>query len=232
MAFSPHAPDAPGTPGPADGAPDAQQPPAPAELAGPGGFSGLGTRLRHLLDLLESEVASLYPALGLDGYRPRFSPFLRALDALGPSPVRDLARAVSVTHSAASQTVSRLVAHGLVEQRVGADARQRVVHLTDRARELLPVLAAEWAVVEAAAEEFEAELPYRLTDLIAAAEEALARRPLRARVVDAVDSVPEALRPHLKALRPGPPAPVTEGKDETGAAPSPMGTMTFDDPNR
>ena len=165
----------------------------------PGGFAGLGTRLRHQLELLDAEVASLYPALGLDGYRPRFTPFLRALDAPGPSSVGELAQAVPVTHSAAGRTVRRLVARGLLEQRVGADARQRAVHLTGRARSLLPVLAAEWAVAEAAAAQFEAELPYRLSALIDAAEQALARRPPRERVLAALDSVPEELRPHWRA---------------------------------
>jgi DNA-binding MarR family transcriptional regulator len=151
-----------------------------------------------LLDLLESEVATLYPALGLDGYRPRFTPVVRALAAHGPSPIRDLARAIGVTHSAASQTVSQMSGQGLVALEVGADARQRIVRLTEKGRGLVPVLEAEWAAVEAAKAELEAELPYSLERLVTETQRALERRPFRQRVADAVDGLPPPLRERLR----------------------------------
>ncbi|WP_326599850.1 MarR family winged helix-turn-helix transcriptional regulator [Streptomyces sp. NBC_01803] len=160
-------------------------------------LSGLGTRLRHLLDELEADVATLYPAVGLDDYRPRFTPVVRALVALGPSPIRDLARAISVTHSAASQTVGQMSRRGLVTLEVGADARQRVVHLTPRARALVPVLEAEWAAVEGAREELEAELPFALSELLTAVEAALRRRPFRDRVAESARRLPGPLRARL-----------------------------------
>jgi DNA-binding MarR family transcriptional regulator len=152
----------------------------------PPDFSGLGTRLRHLLELLEADVATLYPDLGLDDFRPRFTPVVRALDALGPSPIRELARALSVTHSAASQTVAQMDRRGLVRLEVGGeDARQRVVHLTERGRALVPVLAAEWEIVSAAAAELDAELPFSLGELVDEALRTLERRPFRDRIAKA-----------------------------------------------
>ena len=59
----------------------------------------------------------------------------------GPSSIRDLARAISVTHSAASQTVAQMSRSGLVTLATGADARQRIVHLTARAES--PLVAAD-----------------------------------------------------------------------------------------
>jgi DNA-binding MarR family transcriptional regulator len=62
------------------------------------------------------------------------------------------ARAISVTHSAASQTVAQMSKSGLVTLEPGADARQRIVHLTARAESLLPTtIEAKWAATEAAA---------------------------------------------------------------------------------
>jgi DNA-binding MarR family transcriptional regulator len=151
-----------------------------------------------LLDLLESEVATLYPTLGLEGYRPRFTPVVRALTALGPSPIRDLARAVGVTHSAASQTVSQMAGRGLVALEVGADARQRIVRLTAAGHALVPVLEAEWAAVQAAKADLEAELPYPLERLVAEAQAALERRPFRQRIADAVDGLPGPMRERLR----------------------------------
>jgi DNA-binding MarR family transcriptional regulator len=146
----------------------------------------LGTRLRHLLDLMEADVAAVYADLGLEGFRPRFTPIVRILAAAGPSSIRDLARAVGVTHSAASQTVAQLVRAGLVTLTPGADARQRIVRLTPRAEPLLPALDAEWAATSAAAAQFEAELPYPLSRLVDEALAALRRRPMRERIAAAL----------------------------------------------
>ncbi len=146
---------------------------------------GLGTRLRHVLELLDGDVAQVYADLGLTDYRPRFSPAVRALVALGPSSIRDLARAIGVTHSAASQTVAQMTKCGLVTVEPGADARQRIVHLTDRSRSLLPVIDAEWEATGAAVEEMDAELPVPLGEMLASILRAVERRPLRERIGDA-----------------------------------------------
>lgn len=158
----------------------------------------LGTRLRHLLDVLDDDVARAYTDLGLDGFRPRYTPIARTLAATGPCSIRELALAVSVTHSAASQTVAQMRKDGLVELRPGTDARQRIVHLTPRAESLLPVLDVEWAATRAAAEELEAELPFPLSELLHATEQAIARRPFRQRIADAAATAPEPMRTQLR----------------------------------
>jgi DNA-binding MarR family transcriptional regulator len=143
---------------------------------------GLGTRLRNMLELLDGDVAKVYTDLGLDGFRPRFTPVVGALVRLGPLPIRDLARALAVTHSAASQTIAQMGKDGLVTLEPGADARQRIVHLTPKAEALLPALEAEWNATEAAAREFDAELPFSLTELVDVATRALEERPFRQRI--------------------------------------------------
>ena len=146
---------------------------------------GLGTRLRHVLDLLDGDVALVYADLGLADYRPRFSPVVRAIVALGPSSIRDIARAIGVTHSAASQTVAQMSRCGLVALEPGEDARRRIVRLTDRARSLLPVISAEWSATDAAAADLDAELPVPLGQMLNAILRAVERRPMRDRIADA-----------------------------------------------
>src|SRR5258708_35941579 len=119
----------------ADGVPD--------RPAGPDSLAGLGTLLRHVLDQMDGDIATVLADIGTPGFRPRFSPIVRALVTLGPVPIRDLARAIGVTHSAASQTVAQVRRRGLVTVRPGADARQRVVQLTAKARGLMPKIEAE-----------------------------------------------------------------------------------------
>jgi DNA-binding MarR family transcriptional regulator len=159
---------------------------------------GLGTRLRHALELLDGDVAQVYADLGLADYRPRFSPVVRALTTLGPSSIRDLARAIGVTHSAASQTVTQMNRSGLVSLEPGADARQRTVHLTDRTRSLLPVINAEWTATGAAAAELDTELPAPLSEILTAILSAVRRRPMRERIADAARALGDpALAPLL-----------------------------------
>lgn len=147
----------------------------------------LGTSLRHLLEVLDGDVAAVYPQLGLaEGFRPRFTPVVRVLAADGPASIRDLAAALGVTHSAASQTVAQMARQGLVATAPGADARRRIVRLTPKARALLPALEREWAATTAAAAAFEAELPYPLGRLVDEALAALARTPLRTRITAAL----------------------------------------------
>ena len=54
-----------------------------------------------------------------------------------------------------------------------------------RARELLPLIEAEWAATDAAAAELEAELPAALTEVLTSAERAVVSRPMRMRIADA-----------------------------------------------
>ncbi|MHB1595435.1 MAG: MarR family winged helix-turn-helix transcriptional regulator [Streptosporangiaceae bacterium] len=154
------------------------------ESSGPAASTGLGTLLRHVLDAMDADVAGVLADLGLAGYRPRFSPVVRVLVTLGPLPIRDLARAIGVTHSAASQTVAEMTRRGLATLEPGRDARQRVVHLSDAARRMLPAIEAEWEATAAAAAELDAELPFPLSDLAPLIAAALERRSFRQRIIE------------------------------------------------
>ncbi|MEZ0493259.1 MarR family winged helix-turn-helix transcriptional regulator [Kineococcus sp. TBRC 1896] len=144
--------------------------------------TGLGTQLRRLLDRLEHDVADLGADLGLEGWRPRYSPVVRAVLAHGPLTIREVARATGVTHSAASQTVAQMRRDGWLRTARGVDGRERVVDLTGRARELVPLLEREWRTTEVAVADLDAELPMPLGELLTSAERALDRRSLRERM--------------------------------------------------
>ncbi len=144
---------------------------------------GLGTLLRQVLDLMDADIAGVLADLGLPDYKPKFSVYLRAVASLGPLPIRDLARATGVTHSAASQVVAELARKGLVDLRPGTDGRQRIVHLTGQARAILPTVEAEWDATACAADELDAELPFPLRELVPAVAAALERRGFRDRIL-------------------------------------------------
>lgn len=138
--------------------------------------------LRLLLDAMDADIARLYGELGVHGVRPRVVMPLIRLGRRGPMTIRQLADALDVTHSAASQTVSALRAEGLVRVVPGADARTRMVDLTERARSLIPFLEAEWRATERAVAELDDEVPYPLSRVVRDLEIALARRSFRDRI--------------------------------------------------
>ncbi|MET9813439.1 MarR family transcriptional regulator [Streptomyces sp. NPDC006129] len=146
----------------------------------------VGTLLRHVLELLDADVAKVYEEQGLAEYRPRFSPVVRALVAEGPLSVRDVAASVGVTHSAASQTAAQMARAGLVTHTPDPlDARRRLIALTPKARALLPRIEAEWEATRTAMAELDAELTMPLAALLREVTEAVGRRPFRERVAAA-----------------------------------------------
>ncbi|WP_410658695.1 MarR family winged helix-turn-helix transcriptional regulator [Amycolatopsis sp. lyj-112] len=158
----------------------------------------MGTLLRHVLELTESDVSAFFADIGLGDYRPRFTPVVRAIVARGPLSIRELAAEVGVTHSAASQTIAQMARQDLVTLRPGRDARQRIVSLTDKTQRLMPTLEAEWAATIAATERLEAELPYPLREVLVAAVEALERKSLRERIGETEEGA-EALSARRRA---------------------------------
>jgi DNA-binding MarR family transcriptional regulator len=149
----------------------------------------LAPRLRALLEAMDDDVARALSDLGVRDYRTRYSVVIRLVAAAGPTPIRDIAERLGVTHSAASQTVAEMHKRGLLETRAGADARERLVRLTTKARKLLPAINAEWEATEAAATALEAELPYSLSALIDELAAALEHRRFRDRIADAAKTV-------------------------------------------
>jgi DNA-binding MarR family transcriptional regulator len=147
-----------------------------------GSYRGLGTLLRHLIELLDGDVEHAYQQLGL-AYRPRFTPVVRALMASEPRSIREIADHAGLTHSAVSQTVAEMKRAGLVSlAKASADGRSRAVRLAPRCRAMLPRLRRQWAATNAAADGLDAELSNSLRSAVTEAIEALETSPFRNRI--------------------------------------------------
>jgi len=143
--------------------------------------SGLGTLMRHLLELLDGDVEKIYRAASLD-YRPRFTPVMRALRDHGPLSIKEIAAYARVTHSAASQTVTAMKRKRLVSVATGRDARARTITMSRRAKRLLPRLEMMWIETNAAAKALNEELPMPLDPILRCAIDALERRSFAERI--------------------------------------------------
>jgi DNA-binding MarR family transcriptional regulator len=143
---------------------------------------GLGTQLRHLIDLLDGAVSAAYEEAGID-YRPRYTPVMRALEGGAPHTVIQIAEAAGITQPAATQTVALMIKEGLLEAAPGVhDARQKVVRLSTHGQQLLPQLRLCWQATRAAADSLDGDMLYPLSDALAAAIAALQTKPFGARI--------------------------------------------------
>ncbi|SDM26247.1 MarR family winged helix-turn-helix transcriptional regulator [Allokutzneria albata] len=140
--------------------------------------------LRLLLAAMDEEIGRLYTERGIEGVRPRYVMPMIRLGHSGPMTIRELAEDLDVTHSAMSQTVAALRREGLVTSVPGADARTKSVELTERAKELVPFLEAEWRATERAVAELEEEIPYALSQVVRDLEAALAKKSFHDRIAE------------------------------------------------
>jgi len=134
---------------------------------------GLGTQLRHLIDLLDGAVGAAYEDAGL-AYRPRYTPVMRALESGEPRTIGQIAEAAGITQPAATQTVALMLREGLLDASPGVrDARQKLVRLSAHGEHLLPQLRQCWQATRAAADSLDRDLPYPLSTALADAIAAL-----------------------------------------------------------
>lgn len=134
---------------------------------------GLGTQLRHLIELLDGAVEQSYVEAGL-AYRPRYTPVMRALLAHEPLSIGEIAAHAGITQPAATQTVALMVKEGLLVASVGKlDGRQKMIGLSEAGRAMLPRLEQCWKATAAAAASLDTQLPYPLSQVLAAAIAAL-----------------------------------------------------------
>jgi DNA-binding MarR family transcriptional regulator len=146
---------------------------------------GLGTQLRHLIELLDGAVQQSYADAGLD-YRPRYTPVMRALAGGQPHSVSQIAEIAGISQPAATQTVALMLKEGwLAAQPSPTDARQKLLRLSAQGERLLPQLQACWRATSAAADSLDADLPYPLSETLAQAIAALEQRPFSQRIRDA-----------------------------------------------
>jgi len=143
---------------------------------------GLGTQLRHLIDLLDGAVEAAYGEAGLD-YRPRYTPVMRVLAEHGSLTVGRIAELAGITQPAVTQTLALMKRDGLLSIVASdADARQRLVSLSSPGESLLGRLQDCWQVTRKAADGLDAELPYPLSRCLQEAIEALQQRPFGERI--------------------------------------------------
>jgi DNA-binding MarR family transcriptional regulator len=142
----------------------------------------LGTELRRLIELLDGDVERIYKSRG-HKFRPRYTPVVRALEALGSASIKSIAQHSGLSHSAVSQTVAQMVKEGLLCTSEGKDGRERIVAMAPLLAKMIPSLHMQWEATRLAAKLLDAELSASLLDIVGEAIGALQQRSFAERIL-------------------------------------------------
>ncbi len=146
---------------------------------------GLGTQLRHIIELLDGAVAKSYERAGLD-YRPRYTPVMRALMELETCTINELASYAGITQPAATQTIKLMIKANLIVTKVNQDdGRQKLIELSDYGRSILPVLESCWKATKSAGKSLSDDLGFSLPDMLAEVIEVLEKKSFQQRIEEA-----------------------------------------------
>lgn len=144
--------------------------------------AAIGARLRRLSERIDGDAARTYAAQGV-AFEQRWFGVLNQLALNGPMSVGDLAQALRITHVSVSQARLSLEKAGLIRQEPdAADARRRLLSLSEAGRDLVTRLESHWAALEQASMELDRETG-GLADMLDRLEAALDRRSLFDRVM-------------------------------------------------
>ncbi|MBZ0226440.1 MAG: MarR family winged helix-turn-helix transcriptional regulator [Comamonas sp.] len=134
---------------------------------------GLGELLRHVTELVDLGAEERYRDLS-PGYRARYTPVLRAMEAAAAT-VTDITDATHLTQGAVSQTIALMIAEGIVVKRPMEDARKSSLRLSPKGRALLKKLQPNWDVTFKAIDALETEIGHPLRQVLVATAKALER---------------------------------------------------------
>jgi len=126
---------------------------------------GIGTQLRRLVELMDGDLEAIYREDHPE-YTPRFTPIIKALADADSLTIKEIAAQSNISHSAASQTISRIIEKGFVQSAVDDDRRARLISLTREGAQLLPWLKDQWEATQHAADELDCELSHPLSALL------------------------------------------------------------------
>ena len=141
----------------------------------------LGSRLKRLAERMQAGAARVLAEAGVP-LPPALAPLLAALDR-GPMTVGELVEAVGSSQPGITRAAGQLVALGLVRSDRGKDQRRRTLSLTAAGEAAMArIRLLVWPRVDRAVTQLLAGLSGPLLDQIAGVEDALAARPLDARV--------------------------------------------------
>ncbi|WP_196140756.1 MarR family winged helix-turn-helix transcriptional regulator [Aliikangiella sp. G2MR2-5] len=146
---------------------------------------GLGTQLRHIIELLDGAVTQSYVAIGLE-YRPRYTPIMKALIRLESCTVNELANYAGITQPAATQTVKLMLKDQLITtNKDEKDNRKIIIKLSPQGLKIIPELERCWQATKKAEASLNLELGFDFGENLSHVISALSNRSFAERIEQA-----------------------------------------------
>ena len=148
------------------------------------GILVLDHRLKRLMNRLLEAAEQVYEARGID-FKARWVSTYRLLAEASPRSVTELAASLRLTHPAMIKLARGMIEAGWVaEQRDPADARRRLLSLTEKGRAAAGELEEVWTSLAAAQQELFEDAGINVMEVLAAVDQALDSRSLTERVLE------------------------------------------------
>lgn len=149
------------------------------------GGAALGARLRRLSATIDADAIRVYAKHGVP-FEQRWFGIMNQLVRNGPMTVGALASALGISHPSVSETRRSLEAAGHVRAIADpADARRRLLELTDQGHALAHSLNHLWQTFDRVAMQLDEEAGH-VAKALDRLEKALAHRSLERRILDAL----------------------------------------------
>lgn len=112
-----------------------------------------GSRLRRISEAFLADVNSIYKHHSIK-FDAGWFPIFYMLSRQGAMSIREISQEMEVSHSAASQLISKLVAKGLIRAGIDkTDSRKKLVSFTAKGQKLLQQVQPIWTAVQKAMDE-------------------------------------------------------------------------------
>lgn len=152
------------------------------------GAIAIGSRLKHLTELLMKDLAVVYRELDFE-FEPRWFTFIHLLSTKQKLPLTVIAQQLNQTHVAANQVANALEKKKLIESiKDKRDQRKRILKLSRKGKNLVKELAPVWKAVEDAVNELLSESGSDLFPAIQKLEKAIEQKPMQARIKEKVNA--------------------------------------------
>lgn len=119
-----------------------------------------GSRLRRISEAFLADVNNIYKHHGIN-FDAAWFPIFYMLSRQGALSIREISLELEVSHSAASQLISKLEEKGLIRTGVDkTDSRKKLVSFTAKGQKLLKQVQPIWTAVQQAMDELLQEMPH------------------------------------------------------------------------
>ena len=117
------------------------------------GALALGSRLKRLSDSIMKEGLEIYNNSGID-FQPKWFPLYYLLSQTQSKGIMEIAEKLNITHPAVIQIAKEMEKKGWIEsEKSENDARKRILKLSQKGLEQLPILQDLWQSLQTSIEE-------------------------------------------------------------------------------